>query len=389
MNSELQQLQEKITRVQRDFSILYEISNAMRTTLELNHILYIILTGVTAHSGLGFNRALIFLANEDQSYLEPKMAIGPKSGEHAQKIWEHIMQSNQHFDDLIRKDKLAQNTDQSFLFQTVKNLKIPLVNHDNILAQAFKEGTVRHLTKETIQQRKDDIFLKTFSTHELVITPLKARNKVIGLIIADNIYTPKQVNDDDLKIFSTLANQAALAIENSRLYEMVRLKSHIDALTNLWNHGFFQEQLSKSIEESYTNKQALSLLMIDIDNFKTLNDIFGHQVGDVTVKEIANIIKNSSKETDFVCRYGGEEFSVILPQTNKQQAQIIAEKMRQKIEKNFFGKELIEKNFKITVSIGVASLENKPPSTKEALIATADKAMYKAKNAGKNRTCTV
>ena len=99
----------------------------------MNHILYIILTGVTSHSGLGFNRAVLFLANDDNSSLEPKMAIGPKSGEHAQEIWAHIQSSNQNLEDLIRKDKLAQNTDQSSLFKDVKDLKIPL-NSKELLA---------------------------------------------------------------------------------------------------------------------------------------------------------------------------------------------------------------------------------------------------------------
>ena len=116
-------LKNELARAQRDFSILYEVSHAMRTTLDLNHILYIILTGVTAHSGLGFNRAILFLANKKRSFLEPKMAIGPKSGEHAQKIWEHISSSNQRLDDLIKEDKLAQNTDQTSLFQSIKDLQ--------------------------------------------------------------------------------------------------------------------------------------------------------------------------------------------------------------------------------------------------------------------------
>ena len=122
-----EELMKKLERVQRDFSILYEISNAMRTTLELNHILYIILTGVTSHAGLGFNRAILFLSNDELTYLEPKMAIGPRSGEDAQQIWSDIVATGAHLEDLIRKEKLAMNPEQPSLFKTIKETNYTLV----------------------------------------------------------------------------------------------------------------------------------------------------------------------------------------------------------------------------------------------------------------------
>ena len=99
----------------------------------------------------------------------------------------------------------------------------------------------------------DDPLLQVFQTNELVIMPLKVKNQVNGLIIADNLYTQKLITEDDLKIFSMLANQAGLAIENSRLYEMTKHKSHTDALTGLWNHGFFQNKLSDEVDKSIKN----------------------------------------------------------------------------------------------------------------------------------------
>src|SRR3989338_4380764 len=132
-------LQEQLDRVTRHLAILYDLSNAMRTTLDLNHILYIILTGVTSHTGLGFNRAILFLENRIDRCLEPKMAIGPDSGEDAQKIWKGISGSDQDLDDLIREEKLNQNIGQGVLFKSIEQLKVPLnATENNLLISAYR-----------------------------------------------------------------------------------------------------------------------------------------------------------------------------------------------------------------------------------------------------------
>jgi len=378
--------QEKFERAQRDFFTLYEISNAMRTTLELKQILHIILTGVTSHSGLGYNRAILFLANDDYTWLEPQMAIGPKSGEHAQEIWEHIRSSNQNLEDLIRKDRLAQSADQSSLFKQVQDLKIPLgIEETNILSKTFFEGSPRHISEDELKKYDDDVFFKSFVTNELVIVPLKVKDKVIGLITADNIYTRKRPSEDDIRMFMVLANQAALAIENSRLYELAKLRSHTDPVTGLWNHGFFQYKLTSLLDEAQTQHHSLNLILMDIDDFKKLNDNYGHQQGDLVLRNVARLLLESSREADFVCRYGGEEFSVILPQTSKQDALNIAERARHRIANNPFVIETQMQPISVTVSLGVANFRD-DADTKESLIDKADAAMYKAKRSGKNQT---
>lgn len=383
----IESLIEELNRVRKELSILYEVSNAMRTTLELNNVLYIILTGVTAHSGLGFNRAILFLVNSKENCLEPKMAIGPESGEHAQKIWNYITEAKQDLEDLIEEDRVEQNMNASSLLGSVKDLKIPLSSGGNLLADAFSKGTLVHITKENIPQYQNDPLLKIFKTNDLVIMPLKAKDKVNGLIVADNLFTQKPISQDDLKIFLMLADQAGLAIENSQLYELIMHKSHTDSITGLWNHGFFQNKLSEELEDAKIYKAPLSLLIMDIDDFKKLNDTYGHQNGDILLKEIAQILQNASRENDYVCRYGGEEFSIILPKTSKEQAFTIAERLRQKIEQHLFPKFSSDKNLRITLSIGLATFPG-DAQNKIDLISKADKAMYIAKFAGKNQTST-
>ncbi|HPN89120.1 MAG TPA: diguanylate cyclase [Candidatus Omnitrophota bacterium] len=378
--------EEKLKRAERDLETLYEVSNAMRTTLDLNHILYIILTGVTAHTGLGFNRAILFLVNEKELRLEPRMAIGPDSGEDAKRIWDNIQKYNQGLNELITKDKLSYNINQSSLYKAIKQLKIPL-NTENLLADAYYTGLAAHMTQDNLKEYPNDVFLKFFMAKELVVMPLRAKDKVNGIIVADNLYTQKNISEDDLRLFTMLANQAGLAIENSRLYEMIIEKSHTDALTGLWNHGYFQEELAKELERHQHDKQSLSLLMIDMDNFKMLNDQYGHQYGDAILKDIAHILKDSSRETDYVCRYGGEEFAIILTMTKKEQGYAIAERIRQKIEQKEFPKPQSEEPLRITVSIGLATFPDDVQS-KEELITRADKVMYIAKFSGKNQTCS-
>ena len=381
-------LKDELARARRELSVLYEVSNAMRTTLDLNHILYIILTGVTSHSGLGFNRAILFLENKTERCLEPRMVIGPESLEDAQRIWEYISRHDQDLDDLINEKKLDRNISQGVLFKSVENLKIPLsATHDNLLITAYLTGVPTHIPQEEISRYAHDPLLETFRTNELIIMPLKAKDRVNGLIIADNLYTRKPITENDLKMFTMLANQAGLAIENSRLYEIIKHKSHTDAITHLWNHGFFQDKLTEEIEKAQETHQPVSLMMIDIDNFKKLNDSYGHQNGDIVLKEMANILRDFSREGDFVCRYGGEEFSVILTQTNKDQGYAIAERIRRKIGEYSFPEFSSENQLKVTVSIGLAAFPENARD-KESLITQADKAMYTAKFSGKNQTGT-
>lgn len=371
----------------KEFRVLYEISNAMRMTLELEHILYIILTGVTAHSGLGYNRGILFLYNELRNCLECRMAIGPKSGEHANKIWQHIDEENINLDHLIDEKNLEEIYYGSTLFDEFKTLTFPLTAKDSLLSQAYQRATAWLLTPKEISSFHNDPFLLSFPiSEEMIIMPLKAKGRVNGLIIADNIYTKKIISDHDIEFFTLLANQAGLAIENSRLYEMVVHQSQTDALTGLWNHGFFQKTLTQQIEKTKSNNMKLSLLFLDIDNFKQLNDTCGHQHGDTILQETSKILKDSARGNDCICRYGGEEFAIILTNTNRAQSFEIAERIRQKIEQHNFPSPSGMGHLNFTVSIGIAVFPD-IADTKEMLIKNADKAMYQAKTSGKNKIC--
>ena len=384
---EVTKIKQELERTKTELAILYEISNAMRTTLKLDEILYIILTGVTAHIGLGFNRALLFLVNEKDSLIEGKMGIGPETIEEANRIWTHVEKEAMDMDDLINAYKVSGDILESVFNQQVRRLKIPLKEQNGgLLALGVLDGMPLLLTTETMQNYSHDPIIELLKPAELVVVPLKAKDKVNGIVLADNFITKKPINKDDIRMLIMLANQAGLAIENSQLYEKTVTRAHSDSLTELWNHGYFQFLLQAELEKAKITKTPLSLIALDIDNFKVYNDALGHQSGDKILKALAALIKNQSRKMDYVCRYGGEEFTIILPQTEKQEAFLIAERIRTDIERYTFVNDPILPNKKLTMSIGLSSFPEDGFLPSE-LISHSDKALYEAKQKGKNNTC--
>lgn len=378
---------QELERTKNELAILYEISNAMRTTLQLDEILYIILTGVTAHTGLGFNRAILFLVNETEKFIEGKMAIGPGSGEEANRVWKKIEQEQMDLDDLIGAYKISRSSVDSTFNQQIRRLKIPLREQSNyMLTLCASEGMPLILTKESMSNYPNDPIIQILKSDELVAVPLKAKDKVNGIILADNFITKKPITKDDTRMLIMLSNQAGLAIENSQLYEKTVIRAHSDYLTGLWNHGYFQYLLQAEIDKAKIRRGSLSLIMLDIDDFKIYNDRLGHQAGDQILRELSSLIRNQSRNMDYACRYGGEEFTIILPETEKDEAFAIAERLRQDILKHRFIHEEILPNKVLSVSIGLSCFPQDGLTPSE-LISRTDKMLYQAKNKGKNNTC--
>lgn len=379
-------LKAELDRLEWEFSLLYEISNAMRTTLNLDQILYIILTALTSHEGLGFNRAMLFLVNEKEAVLEGVMGIGPHTAEEAGKIWHAISQCKMTLDEFIASYDVFKKDPESKLNQIVKGIKIPLREDMGILALTILEGMPFEITTHEAKKIVDPEIQRTLNTDFFVTIPLKAKDKVVGAILVDNIFNKKPITKMDVRMLAMFASHAGLAIENSRLFEETVYLSNTDWLTKLWNYGKFHQHLSLEIERSKMNDTPLSLVMIDADNFKNYNDTLGHMRGDEALKKIAAVLIGKSRKCDIPARYGGEEFGIVMPNTSKENARLFCERLRNEVEKTFADEDDIDPAHRLTVSCGIASYPE-DADNKNELVSRADLALYEAKHAGKNRTC--
>ncbi len=217
--------------------------------------------------------------------------------------------------------------------------------------------------------------------------PLAAPEPEDGVLGVISIARPgRPFSERQRELFEYLTNQAAISIENVDLHETIQRQAVTDELTGLFNHRRFQEVMAAEVERTRRFGQELGLIMLDIDNFKRVNDTYGHLQGDLVLREVARVLRESSREIDEPARYGGEEMAVALPQTGLQGAFEFAERVRQRIEALQLPLLEGEGTLRVTASFGAASLPHSAKVDKDALVAAADAALYRAKRSGKNRT---
>jgi diguanylate cyclase (GGDEF)-like protein len=190
---------------------------------------------------------------------------------------------------------------------------------------------------------------------------------------------------EERELFRYLAAQASVSMENVDLHELVQRQAVTDELTGLFNHRRFQEVIDSEVERARRFEQPVGLVMLDIDDFKSVNDTYGHQQGDVVLREVAGVLRASSRDIDEPARYGGEELAVALPQTDLEGTYLLAERVRTAIEALEVPRVDGRGSLRVTASFGVAALPETADG-KDSLVAAADAALYQAKRAGKNRT---
>jgi diguanylate cyclase (GGDEF)-like protein len=177
-----------------------------------------------------------------------------------------------------------------------------------------------------------------------------------------------------------------VSIENVDLHQAVRRQALTDELTGLFNHRRFQEVISHEVERARRFETPLALVMLDLDDFKAVNDRHGHLQGDLVLREVARVLRDTAREVDEPARYGGEELAVALPQTDLDGARHFAERLRERIEALRVPRVDGTGSLRVTASLGVAALpQAASPGDKDALVAAADAALYEAKRLGKNR----
>ena len=212
--------------------------------------------------------------------------------------------------------------------------------------------------------------------------PMITQEGVIGAIVAHDLENEFAFDEDDYNLFRMITSQAAIGFENVRLINQLEFLARTDALTGIYNRGHFNNVSTDILNSIEENKKPISMIMMDIDFFKGLNDTHGHQVGDLVLQRTVEVCKSLLREKDVIGRVGGEEFSIVLPDTSLSEAQKIAERIRQAIEN--LKVEINEIIVQTTVSLGVASLDQLEMKTLDDLVQISDQALYRAKADGRN-----
>lgn len=241
-----------------------------------------------------------------------------------------------------------------------------------------------------VRPDEDDSFLKPDEWHEndmLLVpltSPLSGNDQMLGYLSVRDPHDRRIPTLEKVQTLEIFATQAVTALQSARQYEEIKRLTFIDALTPAYNHRYFQEALNKEIHRHSRTGHELALAMLDIDNFKKINDTFGHPVGDEILKGLVEELMRNARDSDVVARYGGEEFAIIFPDTATASARDAANRMREIVEKREFPIPGVNRTLFITVSIGVA-LFPREGTTAADLISRADAALYHAKKHGKNQ----
>ncbi len=246
-------------------------------------------------------------------------------------------------------------------------------------AESSERVSIAVFGEENVRPRQENEPERAYS---FVHIPLTAQKKVIGILALCQVQSPSFVRDAQA-ILNLVQNQVTIVIDNARLYEATRQLAITDGLTKIYNHRFFQELFEKEFTRSDRYNTVFSLIILDIDHFKKVNDTYGHLCGDEILKGLAGLVKSCLRSMDVVARYGGEEFAVLLPETGGTEAFQTAERIRRAVESTtFMG---TEQGLNVTVSLGVATYPSADVRDRADVIAKADGALYEAKEAGRNR----
>jgi len=216
-------------------------------------------------------------------------------------------------------------------------------------------------------------------TQSEMCVPLIFLGEKLGILALDS--AKKSAFDiEDVQPLESVADICAAAIQNANYFERTKELAYIDGLTGIHNRRFFEMRIAEELERAQRFQGRMAVIMIDIDHFKRINDEFGHLLGDEVLRAVSMILKQQLRKMDMVCRYGGEEFAVVVPETTGENALSVAEKLRRQVEAfDFPGVPR-----PVTISCGVADFPTQG-LTRDEVVAAADSALYLAKQAGRNR----
>ncbi len=333
---------ETFERQLKTLTLINELAKKLNSTLELSQIIKYTIESLPKM--IGANKCSIFLYDSEHE--------------------EIYLAAHNHYD-------MEQGMD----------LRISIHNNQ-LLSQVLRSGQSR-----LIRDIEAEFGLKNRSKYKnksSMITLLKSGDQLLGCININDKSDGSEFSEWDFELTQNINEHLATAISNAQLFSQTRRLSITDGLTELYTHRYFQETLEREIVRARRYQKPLSMMMVDIDFFKSVNDTHGHQAGDCVLRDLSARIRNLLRRSDFACRYGGEEMAIILTDTAHDNAISTAERLRRDVENMIV--TFLDREISVTVSIGVSNYT--PELSKPEMIELADRALYRAKRQGRNRVCS-
>lgn len=282
------------------------------------------------------------------------------------------------------------------VWEQVRKKRLPAADIKALFRAEFRISASYYVPSSALQQSEHDFFLRSdesfaraeeWDENDILIMPLISGTSIVGFLSArlpSDRRIPTLGRVRNLEMFGV---QAVQALQSTQQYEKIEKLSHTDALTPAYNHRYFQDTLSKEINRHSRTGQEFALAMLDLDNFKRINDTYGHPVGDEILKGVVDELMSNARDADVVARYGGEEFAIVFPHTPLAAARDAANRLRELVAARSFAVAAVGKSLSITVSIGLAVYPRDGVNNAD-LISRADAALYHAKKSGRNRVAT-
>jgi len=346
-----ERLQSRADTLQR----ILEVSSELKANLSTEGVVSSIVRAV--QKGLGFSVATLWLYDRPENLFERRARTGGDPGESLPPA-------------RVPREELA-----CWFAERYRISKSYFVTH--LDRTEVTESTGR------IERRRRTAAPGTWHREDRLYVPLTAGDQLVGVLEVTEPATRKVPRIEDVQALEIFANQAVTAIQSARAYETTQQMSVRDSLTEAFNHRYFQETLVKELTRHERSGHPLALVMLDIDDFKKINDNFGHPVGDVVLRGLVEEMTKGVREMDTVARYGGEEFALILPETTPEKAWMVADRLRIRVASRIFVSPELPHPLAVTISLGLACYPD-DGTAKRALIERADQALYQAKRSGKN-----
>ncbi|TYQ15179.1 UNVERIFIED_CONTAM: diguanylate cyclase (GGDEF)-like protein [Acetivibrio alkalicellulosi] len=276
---------------------------------------------------------------------------------------------------------MLKNEKTGILETVVKKITSGSVNDysEEIIQKVYEKGEAV-VDTNAAEEERNSMYRRVLinKTKSVLCLPIKSNDQIVGICYLENKLSSSVFDQEDMDILNSILGQAAISIENAKLFKMATT----DGLTGLVSHKHFKFILDKEIERCKRYEKVFSLIMFDIDHFKTINDKYGHQAGDLILVNVAQILKEFFRSADTIARYGGDEIAIILPETDEAGALTTAQKLIDSIRSQKVLYE--EKEILITISVGIASYPQHASSSSEVIRAS-DFALYKSKESGRDR----